>query len=86
MVEKSPNTIDVKVVRLRADKSSRDSWEGCATMTATVRLETQEQPRSVRTDRCSPTSVWAGMFPQQAATNKAYADALIDLLSQLDAM
>ncbi|HEV8432620.1 MAG TPA: hypothetical protein VGR95_04345 [Thermoanaerobaculia bacterium] len=85
VVEKSPNTIDVKVVKLRADKSNRDSWEGCATMTATVRMEAQES-RTVRTDRCSPTSVWAGMFPQQAATNKAYADAVVDLLSQLDAM
>lgn len=80
----APNLVQVRVSRLRADAGNRQ-WEGCGTINATVRFEGKE-PKTVRGDRCSTTSTWAGMHPNQAALNKAYRDTLADLLSQLDTL
>lgn len=83
--EAAPNQITVKITRLRADVSGNQQWEGCASMNVAVNLA-GTTPQVMRIDRCSPTSAWAGLRPNQAAINKAYADALVDLLAQLDAI
>jgi hypothetical protein len=85
VTQSSPSRLTVKVTRLRADVSGRQQWEGCASMNVNIELE-GVNPQTLRVDRCSPTSAWAGLRPDQAAINKAYADALVDLLAQLDAL
>lgn len=85
VAESATSRVTVKVTRLRADVSGRQQWEGCASMNVAVELE-GSSPRTLQVDRCSPTSAWAGLRPDQAAINKAYADALVDLLAQLDAI